>query len=162
MMDAAKNGTYSQRAANDRIKELIASADSILPDESDMRLIVRACKLFDERKSAKKADKELDAKLIEDTKLRIEGVTDKEALSVLHAKWVDSLVDRVVSQREDVLTEFEKKVEELSCKYKTTMADIDKEIESISHELVELLGQLNGGEKDMAGIAELIEILGGE
>ena len=162
MIDAAKNGTYSQRAANDRIKELIASAESILPDESDMMLIVRACKLFDKRKSAKKADKELAAKLIEDTKLRIEGVTDKEALSVLHAKWVDSLVERVVSQREDVLAEFEKKVEKLSRKYKTTMADIDKEIESTSHELVDLLGQLNGGEKDMAGIAEFIEILGGE
>lgn len=42
------------------------------------------------------------------------------------------------------------------------MTDIDEEIESTSHEIVELLGQLTGGEKDMAGIAELIEILGGE
>lgn len=162
MMTPSKNGTYSQKSANDRIKELLASADSILSEDSDMRRIVIACKLFDKRKAAKKVDKELTAKLIEDTKSRIEGVTDKEALSVLHVKWVDSLVERVVSQREDVVAEFEKKVEELSRKYETTMTDIDGEIESTSHEIIELLGQLTGGEKDMTGIAELIEILGGE
>lgn len=161
-MKAAKNGTYPQKAANVRIKNLTDSATSLLPEDSDMSRILRACKLFEERKSAKKVDKELTAKLIEDTKKRIEEVTDDDALFVLHAKWVDALVKKVASQSEAVVEKFKKKVEELSHKYEITMADVDMEIESSSQDLTGMLEQLTGSEKDMAGVAELIKILGGE
>ena len=54
------------------------------------------------------------------------------------------------------------KVKALNEKYSTTYADICAQIDEAEKELSSMLGQLTGNEYDMAGINELMALLGGE
>ncbi len=161
-MEASKNGTYTQSAAKARIAALSESAAETLPVDSDLGRIARAARLLAREKDAKKEQKEMAAKLIADTKDRIENATEEEARAVLQAKWVDALVEAVRAQEDEILTDFVAKADALSHKYDETMSDIDAQIRSAEAELSEMLGQLTGNEKDMAGLAELARLLGGE
>ena len=40
--------------------------------------------------------------------------------------------------------------------------EIDQQIEEAEAELVQMLGKLTGGSRDMAGLAEFAKLLGGE
>ena len=53
-------------------------------------------------------------------------------------------------------------VNALNDKYSTTYSDVCEQIEQTEAELGNMLGQLTGNEFDMAGIAELKTLLGGE
>lgn len=53
-------------------------------------------------------------------------------------------------------------VNALNDKYSTTYSDVCEQIEQAEAELGNMLGQLTGNEFDMAGIAELKTLLGGE
>ena len=53
-------------------------------------------------------------------------------------------------------------VNALNDKYSTTYSDVCEQIEQAEAKLGNMLGQLTGNEFDMAGIAELKTLLGGE
>ena len=50
----------------------------------------------------------------------------------------------------------------LAEKYKTTFAEVDQQIEEAEASLVGMLKMLKGSDRDMAGLAELVRLLGGE
>ena len=54
------------------------------------------------------------------------------------------------------------KVKDLSHKYETTFAEVDEQIRTEESNLSQMLGQLTGNDSDMAGIHELMDLLGGE
>ena len=161
-MAPSKNGTYTQTAARARIEAITAEAEDALPEGSDMRLAARASRLFAQRRELAKREKALNAQLQDATRIRIEGITEPEAIEILRAKWIDSLTEELYAQQNVIIAEFEAKAETLSRKYETTMADVDAEIDEASRALVEMLGQLTGPSADMAGIAEFAKALGGE
>ena len=61
-----------------------------------------------------------------------------------------------------VVDGFIAKVTALNAKYATTYSDVCNQIDEAERQLAAMLGQLTGNEYDMAGIAELRMLLGGE
>ena len=124
--------------------------------------LVRAQALLDEEKDLKKASKEALAALEEKTKKVIEGLTDAQCDELLAAKWIAPLQSDLLELPNIVVSNFIAKIVALNAKYATTYSDVCNQINEAENELAAMLGQLTGNEYDMAGIAELRKLLGGE
>ena len=132
------------------------------PDGDFERGLVRAQSLLDEEKNLKKARKEALVALEEKTKEVIEGLTDAQCDELLAAKWIEPLQSDLLELPNAVVSDFIAKVVALNAKYATTYSDVCNQIAEAENELAAMLGQLTGNEHDMAGIAELRKLLGGE
>ncbi|KAA8831412.1 type I restriction-modification system subunit M [Bifidobacterium tissieri] len=126
------------------------------------RVLVGANRLFDEERKVKKSVKELRADLDTKTVKTIEGLDDVQAADLLAAKWIEPLQHKLETLPIDVLDELVSKVSALDKKYATTYADVCGQIRTAESELGTMLDHLTGNEFDMAGIAELKSLLGGE
>lgn len=104
----------------------------------------------------KKAEEALQMK----TKETIENLPDEEIPKVLHEKWVEPIIEDILSLPDELVNKFTKAVETLADKYAITMSDIDREIKEAESSLVTMLSDLTGSEADMAGIRELQRLLG--
>ena len=124
--------------------------------------MVRAQALLDEEKSLKKANKEARAALEEATKEVIEGLSDAQCDDLLVSKWIEPLQAELLTLPKAVVDDFIAKVTALNAKYATTYSDVCNQIDEAERQLAAMLGQLTGNEYDMAGIAELRMLLGGE
>ena len=81
-------------------------------------------------------------------------------MDIPNIRWhEDHTGEQVISASADDL---EKKVQALSSKYANTLTDIENEIHSAEAELCKMLDDLVGNEFDMAGLACLKKLLGGE
>ena len=81
---------------------------------------------------------------------------------MLAAKWIEPLQSDLLELSNAVVSDFIAKVVALNAKYATTYSDVCNQIAEEENELAAMLGQLTGNEHDMAGIAELRKLLGGE
>ena len=124
--------------------------------------LVHAQKLFDEEKALKKTLKEQRADFHEKTKSVIESLGDAQCRELLKAKWIEPLTKKLNELPVAVTDEFASKIKALYSKYETTYADVCDQIDVAETELSSMLGDLTGNEYDMAGIAELKKLLGGE
>ena len=132
-------------------------------EESDFdQALVRAKMLIDEQKRAKKQVKDAQFELEERTREVMASLTDEQCRALLEVKWIDPLMAGLNSLSQSVIDEFVAKVRTLNEKYATTYADVCLQIEAAEKELVQMLGQLTGNDYDMAGIQELMSLLGGE
>ena len=61
-----------------------------------------------------------------------------------------------------VVVNLEKEVQQMADKYKDTYRDIDEEIRKAEISLASMMGELTGPEKDMEGLRQLAELLGGK
>ena len=132
------------------------------PDGDFERGLVRAQSLLDEEKNLKKARKEALVALEEKTKEVIEGLTDAQCDELLAAKWIEPLQSDLLELPNAVVSDFIAKVVALNAKYATTYSDVCNQIAEAENELAAMLGQLTDNEHDLAGIAELRKLLGGE
>lgn len=132
------------------------------PENDFEQGLIRAQALLDEEKSLKKTNKEARAALEETTKEAIEGLTAAQCDDLLAAKWIEPLQAELLALPETVLSDFIAKIAALNAKYATTYSDVCSQIDEAEHQLAGMLGQLTGDEYDMAGIAELRKLLGGE
>ena len=140
------------------VKELRSDGDE---DElADQVEKVRS--LIEEQKAAKKEQKSLSAKLEERTKSTIEGLADQQARELLDAKWNRPIEDGIAVLSRAEIDSLIDRVKDLSHKYETTFAEVDEQIRTEESNLSQMLGQLTGNDNDMAGIHELMELLGGE
>lgn len=96
------------------------------------------------------------------TKEKIENLTSSEADALLKQKWILPIMDGIQSLPANAITALEKSVEALGKKYADTYEDIESEIRKTEDSLSQMLGELTGSEADLAGIAELRKLLGGE
>ena len=90
------------------------------------------------------------------------GLTDAQCDELLAAKWIEPLQSDLLELPNAVVSDFIAKVVALNAKYATTYSDVCNQIAEAENELAAMLGQLTGNEHDMAGIAELRKLLGGE
>lgn len=132
------------------------------PETGFERALVQAKRLIDEQKKLKKESKAACVELEDKTKTAIEALTDDECRELLSAKWLDPLMTGLRSLPAAVVDAFVAKVKALNNKYATTYADVCGQIDDAEKELAQMLGQLTGNEYDMAGINELMSLLGGE
>ena len=131
--------------------------------ETDLeRALVKAQSLVDEEKALKKQVKELRIQLEEKAKDVIEALSDEQCVELLAAKWIEPLCKRLAELPGAVVDGFIATVTALCDKYRTTYADVCDQIVTAEQELSSMLDDLTGNEFDMAGIAELKKLLGGE
>ena len=91
-----------------------------------------------------------------------ENLTDAEVDEMLYRKWIFPISAGMKTIPESIVGDLEKKVQALSSKYANTLTDIENEIHSAEAELCKMLDDLVGNEFDMAGLACLKKLLGGE
>ena len=132
------------------------------PESNFDRTVIKAQGLIDEEKDLKKRLKAKSSELHETTKEAIERLSDEQCRELLVAKWIDPLQSRLVSLSDSVIEEFIARVLSLNKKYETTYSDICTQIDEVEAEFAQMLDQLTGNDYDMAGIAELKHLLGGE
>lgn len=132
------------------------------PNGDFEKSLVRAQKLLDEEKALKKANKEARAALEEKTKMAIEGLADIQCGDLLAAKWIEPLQAELLALPGAVVDDFIARIVALNAKYATTYSDVCNQISEAECQLSDMLGRLTGNEYDMAGIAELQKLLGGE
>jgi type I restriction enzyme M protein len=159
-LKARRDGTYTKAAVNKRIQALRGTIP-VEPDSLAAQLI-HASKLKDEQDEVKRSSRRRCAELINATKNRIEALTDDEALDLLRDKWVGTLVRDLRAIPNEVIDGLVGKVEHLRDKYAVTFADVESQIASESTEITDMLGNLTGNDADIAGVSELMKLLGGE
>lgn len=149
--------SFVSAALNKAVKSLKGQVES----DFDQAL-VRAKMLIDEQKRVKKQVKDARFELEERTREVMSSLTDEQCCALLEVKWIDPLMAGLNSLSQNVIDEFVNKVRTLNEKYATTYADVCLQIDAAEKELVQMLGQLTGNDYDMAGIQELMSLLGGE
>lgn len=159
-MESNKDGTYGKAKVASYIGKLKLAVG--FPADSFEYVLAQAKELLDEEKSLKKASKEAKLALEEKTKEVVESLTDAQCDELLAAKWIEPLQTDLLELPNAVVSDFIAKVVALNAKYATTYSDVCNQIVEAENELAAMLGQLTGNEHDMAGIAELRKLLGGE
>ena len=132
------------------------------PETDFDRALVQAKKFIDEQKKIKKDVKTAETELEAKTKEVVEGLSDEQCRELLCAKWIDPLMGSLRALPAAVVDGFVAKAKALNEKYATTYSDVCEQIDDAEKELAGMLGQLTGNEYDMAGINELMSLLGGE
>lgn len=132
------------------------------PSTEFERSLVQAQSLVDESKRLKNAVKRKSAALEDHTRQVIEQLDDADALNLLEAKWITPLQTKLEALPKAIVDGFIAQVMALNAKYATTYADVCQQINTAEQELASMIGQLTGGPADMAGLAELKTLLGGE
>ena len=159
-MESNKDGTYGKAKVASYIGKLKLAVG--FPVDSFEYVLAQAKELLDEEKSLKTASREAKLALEEKTKEVVEGLADAQCDELLAAKWIDPLISDLLELPNAVVSDFIAKVVALNAKYATTYSDVCNQIAEAENELAAMLGQLTGNEHDMAGIAELRKLLGGE
>ena len=162
--DKSSTGAISEDGDSFVAAELKKAVKSIgkHPETDFDRALVSAQRLFDEEREVKKNVKNLRSALDEKTRTVIEGLSDEHADDLLAAKWVEPLQRKLEELPQPAVDELIAAVNALNDKYSTTYSDVCEQIEQAEAKLGNMLGQLTGNEFDMAGIAELKTLLGGE
>ena len=81
---------------------------------------------------------------------------------LLEAKWITPLQESLQALPKGVLDDFVSKITALNEKYANTYSDVCSQVSAAERELSEMLGKLTGDAADLAGINELMMLLGGE
>ena len=145
-------------------KNIKAVVKSLKADGESKELIEsleKAEKLNNEEKKLKAEIKQGEDELHLETKAKIESLSEEEVNNLLHEKWSSPIYNGILDLSDDMIKAFTKDVEALSTKYAVTMDDLEKEIKETEKSLASMLSELNGSERDMEGINELIKLLGG-
>ena len=124
--------------------------------------LIRAQQLLDELKKLKSAVKAKRTALEEKTRSTVESLDEQTARAMLESKWITPLMEKIKALPEAGIAGFISRVSALNTKYETTYADVCNQIAESEKELASMIGQLTGNEADMAGLAELQSLLGGE
>lgn len=127
-----------------------------------LHLLTSAKRLMDEEKQLKRSIKSGRTDLEQATKERIEALTTDEVHELLAAKWIDPLTKSIGALPHETVADLVARIQSLAEKYATTFAKIDADIEKAESELVGMLGDLQGSDRDLAGVQELMRLLGGE
>ena len=157
VMERGKDGTFGKTAINKRISEL-QSQFKFDEDTLEYKLS-EALSLMDREKELKDALKvassELEAKTIE----KIHDLTLDEIIMLLKVKWTDALIGALVSLDSQLIKDFSAAINSLATKYGETLVDIDNNIKSSETSLADLIDNLNGSDKDIAGLREFQKLL---
>ncbi|NLY08327.1 MAG: type I restriction-modification system subunit M [Tissierellia bacterium] len=157
------NTTFLSGPLNKAVKELLVGHNAKDYDEESLeRKIIDTVALLDEERELKRNIKTLSTELHNKTKGTIENLDDDKVYSLLEQKWIIPLIGELGNLPIDVLDKLANKVKALAEKYKTTLSDLEKEIQETESELIKMIDQLTGSESDMLGLAELQALLGGE
>lgn len=101
-----------------------------------------------------KADKQA---LAEKTIKAIENLSDEEAATLLHHKWINPICNDIDNTLHAVLSALESETLALSEKYATSYKQINDDMAVANKQLAELVEQLTGDEFAIKGLKELVK-----
>lgn len=101
-----------------------------------------------------KADKQA---LEEKTIKAIENLSDEEAATLLHHKWINPICNDIDNTLHAVLSALESEILALSEKYATSYKQINDDMAVANKQLAELVEQLTGDEFAIKGLKELVK-----
>lgn len=159
-MTASKNGTYSKSVVSKYGMELKSKLS--FDEDTYEYAVTHANSLIAEEKNLKKSIKEKQAALHLKTKEVIENLSDVQAKELLYDKWVVPIIDELMQLPHGVVYELVSKIEVLTKKYETTLADVENQIIETENSLSAMIDELEGDEFDMLGLSELKNMLGGD
>lgn len=108
-------------------------------------------------KQINKTTKELTKELNENIKTKIELLTDDEIVELLKIKWI-KLFDGLENE---LVKEITNNIENLINKYQNSFIELNNQTKKISHELCNLINELNCNDKDIDNLNEFKKILEG-
>lgn len=131
-------------------------------EDATLAILTRAQRLMQEEKALKKQIKADTAALQEKTKETIEHLSDEDARRLLADKWITPLMARLGALPEMAVTTLTDRLGEIVKKYADTLEDVEADIRDTEGALAAMMGDLEGNEYDLAGLAELRALLGGK
>lgn len=153
-----KDGTYGKSAVNSLIDSYRRSYQ--FEEGSYEASIVKISLLTGEAKTLKTEVKKNADALHEHTKTFIEEkLSDEDILSLLSAKWIDTLCDHIATLPQNVVDEFTVKLIALHKKYATTLVALENDIQEASTTLAGMIDELTGNNYDMAALQEFKKVL---
>ncbi|MBQ6744097.1 MAG: type I restriction-modification system subunit M [Acidaminococcaceae bacterium] len=141
------------------IKKTVKAKDA---EPEILALLKKAAALNEEEKKVKKRIKDNSAALHIKTKETIENLSDAQVNELLNKKWILPLTTGLCKMPEDIVGDLISKIENLTAKYSSTLAEVEYQIRETEEELDSMLDDLVGDEYDMQGIRELKAMLGGK
>ena len=126
------------------------------------QILERGEALAKREKTLKKAIRDSELRLEEQTKKEIETLDDEKRDVLLYEKWVVPICQGIADLPVQTLNDFVKKLEALKDKYAVTLVDVEKDIVGAETALSKMLNDLTGSDEDMAGLAEWRKLLGGK
>ncbi|KUJ74542.1 type I restriction endonuclease subunit M [Thiomicrospira sp. XS5] len=136
-------------------------AGETYPDDSYEIIVVKVEALMAEEKAKKAELKKEAAALHLLTKETIEKLSDEQANELVELKWIKPLVDSINQLPDNLINSLANKVTALAEKYATTYKEVVEQIDETQQALSEMIDDLEGGEFDMAGLAEFQALLKG-
>lgn len=154
------NGTYKAPAIK-TIVEKIKNEIEISEDEDDYK--VRHLYLLSQRISAlKKEIKEIKTNLDNQARAAIATLSDDHVKSLLREKWLTPAMQSIYGIPTSIECELRQRIQEINKKYQNPISILNSDIYTSEKQLASLLMQLKGNFYDMAAIAEMRKVLGGE
>ena len=141
--------------------EVIKASKNKELEEETLAKLKKVVDIIDEEKKLKKEIKTLNAELENETKKRIEELTDTEVIELLKDKWITPIVKGLDVIPNRIIESLSSKMESLVKKYELTFSDIEKEIAETEKALRDMLDDIEGSEEDLLGLKELKRLLGG-
>lgn len=141
--------------------EVIKASKNKELEEETLAKLKKVVDIIDEEKKLKKEIKTLNAELENETKKRIEELTDIEVIELLKDKWITPIVKGLDVIPNRIIESLSSKMESLVKKYELTFSDVEKEIAETEKALRDMLDDIEGSEEDLLGLKELKRLLGG-
>lgn len=156
------NAAWKATEVKKLAKALAAEAKTDPELKGYVATLKRVQDLINEQKKLKGQIKTAGAELHASCKETIEALTDEQVRELLSKKWIAPFANAVYGMPSVLVDDLASKVDALSSKYETTLKDLSEQIEASERELSTMIDNLVGDEFDMAGLAELQKLLGGE
>lgn len=137
-----------------------AGSGSDDPETYEAKILQVADWLAEEKKLKAALKKEAEALHLK-TRKTIEGLTDEQVHELLEAKWITPLFHSLYTLCTQQMDRLTSKLEALVEKYRLTYADNAHDIQQAETALAGMIEELNAGEFDLKGLAELKTLLAG-
>lgn len=141
--------------------EVIKASKNKELEEETLAKLKKVVDIIDEEKKLKKDIKKLSAELENETKKKIEELTDSEVIELLQYKWIEPIVKGLEVIPTRIIEGLSSKMDALVKKYALTFSDVEKEIAETEKALRDMLDDIEGSEEDLLGLKELKRLLGG-
>ena len=129
-------------------------------EEETLKKLKKVLDLYAQEKSLKAQVKKDTAVLTQKTIDTIETLSDDQIIMLLKEKWIKPLTSSLMNIVQNITGDLVTKLEELTKKYQTTFAHVQKEINETQNALCTMIDDLTGIQADMEGLAEFKKLLG--
>lgn len=124
--------------------------------------IIEVNNLYDEQKKLTKDIKDGNNEIEIEAQKEIENLSYDDICELLSKKWIEPITKGINELINEVVVNFSKSIEIISCKYQQTLKDINEEISKSEKEISNMISELTGSDFDMKGLEDFKTLFGGD